>query len=278
MGSQGDDWHNLLAVNRLTAHQIAGYRAQHPSFRQDEQIASMFSNVEAKFRTAYSARSNARAFVDEYVSFQSASLSQARYLWARFDFFQMGLGFILYVATLMAMFVYATGFKSSDDSMTDFSAFVIGYIWKFGLGGIFVGLIMKAVAVVLHLSVLSSSLVVLPFCVGMASIIGYIKALYTIRRLLHPFIVPPVNWRSWTALAVFYNLAHLVLFLSNSYIVWEDKSIAFLLSSFGFVCLMASFQDFHSEDFVSLSFVDIHSSYKACVSFNALPRRADATL
>ncbi|KAK9473663.1 uncharacterized protein V1510DRAFT_375316 [Dipodascopsis tothii] len=229
LGPTGKNHGNQLAAARVTARQIARYRAAHPSFRGDGEIAALFGLAE---------RADGRdpaAAAAAYARFQQASLAQARAIWARFDALEMAAGLAVFAVALAAMAVYACGFADAEDSITDFAPYILQHVATYGGAA---GVPVAAAAAAAGMRYVPAA----AFGLAVGSAAGYGRALFALRRMLHwPLVAAPAPaLRSWPALAAALVLAHTALFWSNSYVVWEDASAAFLLATVGVVFFVAA--------------------------------------
>lgn len=221
------DYQQLASAARLTSEQINKYRSSHPSFAGFREISSLFDSAS----TAWSTK-DYKKISELHYEFQSANVNACREMWARFDIPMMILGFLVFVATLAAMLIFYAVFDGdkvcASDYLSSFYKKIITGAIAGALGGYGVSGIWWA----------DRTIEFLLFGASIGSLLGFFVGLYGLRRSL-PRITQP---SSWSVIALFYIILHGMLFASNSYVVWESRSLSFLLVSFGFILFAASFR------------------------------------
>ncbi|KAK9368491.1 hypothetical protein V1509DRAFT_623069 [Lipomyces kononenkoae] len=221
----GSDYNfqKLASTSRIVAEQIYQYRSSHPSFEGNSELAELYSAASEAWNSSQDYESISKL----YLAYQEQNLKSCREMWARFDVPSMFAGIVIFVATLGALVVFYFSFDGEVDCPSDHLNFLAP---KVGYGGV-MGLVAGA-----GLGYLQSRLqIAAVFGCAMGSIIGFFQG---VRKL--PSTKSPVS--KWTVLALLSIILHGILFASNSYVVWEARSLSFLLVSFGFIFLVASFR------------------------------------
>ncbi|KAK9240582.1 hypothetical protein V1525DRAFT_395389 [Lipomyces kononenkoae] len=217
------DFQKLASASRIVAEQIHQYRSHHPSFEGMAELTEVYGAASEAWNMSKDYESISKL----YLAYQEQNLKSCREMWARFDVPSMVAGTVIFVATLGTLLVFYFTFDGEVECPSDHLNFLAP---KVGYGGL-VGLVTGA-----GLGFLQSRLLIVSvFGVGMGSIIGFCQGM---RRL--PRIKSAVS--KWTVLALLSIVLHGILFASNSYVVWEARSLSFLLVSFGFIFLAASFR------------------------------------
>ena len=238
------DYRNLAAVSRLTAAQIHRYQGEYARARKLDDSATSptiplwqaandrWSEIDLPKRTTGDERDYAtyRAFSD----YQMENLRICRSLWARFDLLSMVLGIVALVGTFAVMAMYAQGIAGDRASVTP-----LLLIW--GLVGTVGGAVVGAVVGLLP----SLSLVRLTaFGAAFGGIVASLVGLWPARRILRW----PVPRTFWGGLCFLVTLMLCVGFAANSYTIWEDEQLLFLLTTFGVLMLGSSLGQSEEQD------------------------------
>ena len=229
------DYKNLATINALSAAQIENYRSQYSdarglspgtfasasTMRQDMLKAwqeASSSNKEPPFARAYKSA----------VEYQREVLRVCRSLWARFDVSSMVIGIAILVSSTIILLVSSRSSGIWDDS----PRLSLNNIYFLGLLGACTSILRSPQEPV---DFINGAL--LGYSAG--SILGL--TLWLIRASTRPFrTLPSMTFWGWLSLVM--TLAPAAGFASNSYTIWEDEILLYLLSSFGFSTFIASFR------------------------------------
>ncbi|KAL8718533.1 MAG: hypothetical protein Q9225_004344 [Loekoesia sp. 1 TL-2023] len=232
VGPKQPQWKNLATVNALSAAQIQRYQYEYSAARGLGH--DVFSVALRLWEVAISmwegalenTTPNEQVFA-ALARYQIENLRVCRSLWARFDVPSMLYGICLLGCGMVMLAFYAratTPVRAEDSAVflrrvTIYAALGLAFGLSVGLTGAAPGL-------------LDSSLL------GTAggSIVGFA---YTITHSLHGYPIPLPN-SIWGWLSVLLTLLPAIGFASNSFTIWEDEILLFLLGTFAFVCFAAS--------------------------------------
>ncbi|CAL5868294.1 uncharacterized protein PFLUO_LOCUS2518 [Penicillium psychrofluorescens] len=226
-GSKGNDFANLLAVNRLTAAQIKRYQHQYVIARgagEDAESMALWAAAEAEWKIASKSKTAAvRSSYDLYRRYQRHTLEICRGLWARFDVPSMIQGIAISFVGIALLVFYARGLKGDRTELTPRLLAFVGV----GSG---VGAVAGAASALLALTEMPT--------VEASALLGTIGSLLgaslAIFKESSNLSLPLPNGM-WGWLAVFFTVSQSIGFASNSYTIWEDDILLFFLTTFG-VC------------------------------------------
>lgn len=257
-GAGGDDWANLVSVNRLTSAQIKRYQHAYAMARgagDDEESSILWSAADAEWKTAsksFTSKSTAaRASYGLYRKYQRHTLDVCRGLWARFDVPSMVQGVVLLFCGILLLVLYARGMKADRTELTPKLLSFIGIGSGSGAAtGATLALFGYTEMTAIDLSVLLAAA---------GSMVG---ATFAMARKSARLTVPLPNGM-WGWLAVFFTVSQSIGFASNSYTIWEDEILLFFLTTFGVCAGVSSMRQkqttdrvlgvYHSIGFVLLS-------------------------
>lgn len=229
-GASGNDWSNLLAVNRLSAAQIKRYQHAYATARgagDDEESFALWTAAEEEWKSAskgFTSKSTAvRSSYELYRNYQRHTLEICRALWARFDVPSMLAGVVLLFFGISLLVLYARGMKIDRTELTPSLLSFVGA--GTGLGAV------TGAALVLfgftEMTAVDSSALLAAF----GSMVGGLFAL--VKKPAN--LTLPLPNGMWGWLAVFFTVSQSVGYASNSYTIWEDEILLFFLTTFG-VC------------------------------------------
>ncbi|KAJ5484945.1 GPI ethanolamine phosphate transferase 3 [Penicillium diatomitis] len=229
-GSNGNDWSNLLAVNRLSAAQIKRYQHAYAEARgagEDDESFALWTAAEAERSSAsktFLSKSNAvRSSYKLYRDYQRHTLEVCRGLWARFDVPSMVSGVALLFFGLVLLIIYARGLTVDRTDMTSPLLTVAGMGASAGaVSGVCMALFGVVDTTIVDLSVLLAAF---------GSMLGGLSVL--VKKPARLSLPLPNGMWGW--LAFFFTVSQSVGFASNSYTIWEDDILLFFLTTFG-VC------------------------------------------
>lgn len=229
-GSSGNDWSNLLTVNRLSAAQIKRYQHAYAMARgagDDEESFALWTAAEEEWKSASksftSKSSTVRSSYQLYRKYQRHTLDICRGLWARFDVPSMIAGVALLFFGISLLVLYARGMKIDRTELTPQLLSFVGV----GTG---IGAVSGAVLVLFgftDMTALDSSALLAAF----GSMVGGLFAL--VKKPAN--LTLPLPHGMWGWLAVFFTVSQSIGYASNSYTIWEDEILLFFLTTFG-VC------------------------------------------
>ncbi|KAF8428717.1 hypothetical protein EV426DRAFT_585534 [Tirmania nivea] len=239
IGPDSDNWENLVEVNRITGAQIRRYQQAYAVARKEEidgdSIASSYwARGESKYNalmTGEVPHANAEHWLsvfNDFSAFQEENLRVCRNLWARFDLMSMSAGILVLIGSIAVLAVYARGISGSRIEIT-------GLFLQRIATGMSAGVLTAYVfsfAVSPDLSRANTALL----GTALGSMAGFAYAIVYIKRRLLPLWATSV----WGALATLFTVSHALLFVSNSFIIWEDKVLNFFLATFGIGTLIHS--------------------------------------
>ncbi|KAK9322466.1 hypothetical protein V1517DRAFT_323229 [Lipomyces orientalis] len=219
------NFQTLASASRIVSEQIYGYRSHHPSFDGTSEITELYIAASEAWNTS-------RDYVrisELYLAFQKQNLKACREMWAKFDVPSMVAGIVLFLASVVSLIVFYATFNGSIECPSDYLDLLAAKVGRGALLGLAVGTGLGYLQ--------SRQFTAAIFGLAMGSILGFAKGL---RGLAGVNVKSPLS--KWTALALLSIVLHGILFASNSYVVWEARSLSFLLVSFGFILLVASFR------------------------------------
>ncbi|KAJ5092370.1 hypothetical protein NUU61_007240 [Penicillium alfredii] len=229
VGPKGNNWANLVSVNRLTSAQIKRYQHQYAIARgagDDDESLSLWSAAEEEWKIASKSTAKSttvRASYDLYRKYQRHTLDVCRGLWARFDVSNMIEGVIILFAGIAVLVLYARGLKADRTELTPqlLSSICVGS----GLGAVAgAGLALFGL----------TNMALLDMSVLLAALGGIIGASLALVKKPTNLTLPLPNGM-WGWLSIFFTVSQSIGFASNSYTIWEDEILLFFLTTFG-VC------------------------------------------
>jgi GPI ethanolamine phosphate transferase 3 subunit O len=259
IGNKGNDWKNLVTVNRITSAQIRRYQIEYAKARSVDQtstssLVSSWADAEAFWEAQIEGRKPTSEQVREAYQrskdFQIKTLSLCRDLWARFDLVSMGEGIIILIASIVLLLAFTGSIRGDRAELTPL------FLQR-------VGIATPSFAVASCLFAMSTSQIskVDASLLGAASggILGAFSTLVSIPRRLSS----PLPSSLWGWLAVIFVLLQSIGFASNSYTIWEDEILLFFLATFGVLAGFSSLRQtltvdrvlglYHSIAFVLLT-------------------------
>ncbi|RAH78938.1 putative phosphoethanolamine N-methyltransferase [Aspergillus japonicus CBS 114.51] len=237
VGPNGNNWKNLVTVNRLTAAQIKRYQQEYASVRGAEegnslQSIELWNAAENDWQNipcvGKSNPSTLRPVYDSYRHYQRNTLQVCRSLWAKFDEWSMAQGIAILLAAIVLLVFYARGIRTRQTELNNALLTSVG-------AGTGLGAITGALLVLIGVG--ASPLI--EESVLFAATGGILSASWSLfsspRQLKVP--LPKTLW-GW--LAIVFTVAQSVGFASNSYTIWEDEILLFFLSTFGVLAGVSS--------------------------------------
>ncbi|EGP90225.1 uncharacterized protein MYCGRDRAFT_69132 [Zymoseptoria tritici IPO323] len=224
------DYGKLAEVGRLTAAQIHRYQGEYAKARGlDEDATSSTEALWAKagevWKDVGSGKGTQRSAYEAFRAYQAENLRICKSLWARFDIASMIMGIVALVGTFAVIAMYAQGVNGDRAALTPA---LLGW----GLMGTTVGgLIGAGVGSIPEFSFTQYT----AFGAAIGGILATLLGFYPAREILKW----PVPTTFWGWLCTLSTLLLCIGFASNSFTIWEDEQLLFLLSTFG-ICMLAS--------------------------------------
>ncbi|KAK4631050.1 GPI ethanolamine phosphate transferase 3 [Fulvia fulva] len=249
---------NLAEVARLTAAQIHRYQGEYAKARGlgeavVHQAEKLWQAANEKWETIAlggksGLQSTNEATYVAYGDYQTENLSICKALWARFDLVSMAMGIITLVGTFAAIVMYAQAVNDTCDR-----AALTSPLLTWGLMGSAAGGVAGAALGALPGLALPT---LVAFGTAMGGIIATLLGFWPARQLLK-FPVPTTFW-GWLCTLVTVLLC--VGFAANSFTIWEDEQLLFILSTFAVAMLASSLGQADPQDQIlgalnSLSFL-----------------------
>lgn len=228
------NYDNLAQVARLTAAQIHRYQAEYAKARglgnstasSTEQLWQVANQAWSTARSGGASSSQKDAWA-AFSAYQTENLRICKSLWARFDLVSMIMGIIALVGTFLMVLVYAQGILRGDRAAITPPLF----IW--GLGGTLVGAMIGAVAGQLTKEHEVQSIA---FGAALGGVAMTMAMFWPARELLS--VPRPTTFWGWLCM-----LTTILLcggFAANSFTIWEDEQLLFILTTFALAMLGSS--------------------------------------
>ncbi|KAI5806603.1 phosphoethanolamine transferase class O [Peziza echinospora] len=239
LGPTGDDWENLAEVTHITNAQIKRYQKEYATIRKTDVAADSLSTTywtigESKYRrlkekaTGSQSLQEWEALYKSLAAYQRENLRVCKDLWARFDVGSMFAGIVVLIGSIAAIAVFARGIRGDKVE-------IIGVLLQRIATGMSVGVgIAFSSGFVFSIGLSRANTTILGATLG--SLVGFGSATFFIRRRL----VSILPSSPWGVLAVVFTAGHAILFASNSFVIWEDKVLNYLLATFGVASLINS--------------------------------------
>lgn len=208
--------------------------------RQIENLRKLTGNLNPEITNYYNQimrnYSPRYPIIDEAKYYQNKALDEFKKLWAEFDLKLIIIGISILFLSLTFMITYARSIPSIRVLTMSFE--FIGSVIAMSLLGIVLScsiyIILKPAGISLK------SMLGIGSAVG--TIIGFwapIMDRFSICWLVHSirdFFV--YNFNTWSFMGLLIVGFHTLIYASNSYVVWEDQMVSFLIITFGFACII----------------------------------------
>ena len=228
------NYDNLAQVSRLTAAQIHRYQAEYAKARglgnstatTTEQLWQTANQVwsEAHSGSASETRKNAWAAFSAY---QAENLRICKSLWARFDLISMTMGISTLIGTFLVVLIYAQGIAQGDRAALTPPLF----IW--GLVGTVVGVVIGGAVGQLTAE---HGIQTAAFGAALGGVVMTLAMFWPARELLR--VPRPTTFWGWLCTLVTVLLCG--GFAANSFTIWEDEQLLFILTTFALAMLGSS--------------------------------------
>ncbi|KAK9466434.1 hypothetical protein V1512DRAFT_226081 [Lipomyces arxii] len=225
LGPNGN-FQQLASAARLVSNQIFQYRGSHPSFAKSAEITTLYEEATSPLQTL-----NYEEISELNLLFQKKNLQESREMWARFDIPSMVMGIIVLVLSVITSSAFYFYYDGLECSIADHIDSLIMYCLIYAVIGLTIG---SGIGYVLNRTAASAL-----FTSAICSMIGCLARVYSFwsqSELAKP------NISYWTLLGLGLTVSHGFVFASNSYVVWESRTLSFLLVSVGIALLASSFK------------------------------------
>ena len=237
-------WKNLAAVNALSAAQMSNYQHEYATARGFDMTA--FEKSSALLNTAFTLWQKARGSSQEsevvglafqaLKDYQQETLFVYKSLWARFDVASMLEGIIILAFAVGILGIFAR--SAAQDRML----LVPDYLKRIGIYST-IGAIFAVAVKLLHPDVVAIDASLL--CITGGGVLGFIGVAFNSPSKSY---VSPLPRSTWGWLSIVFTVLPAVGFASNSFTIWEDEIMMFLLSTFATVTLVSSFRQNSHQD------------------------------
>lgn len=221
------DAQNYKRAAHYTAEQIHRYRQHSNSLKDDLIINSKYEQLHL----------NDQDFIAHFQDYQSMSLERCKDLWARFDLFSIVVGIVLVFFSIVILVVY---FKMIP-------SVVISQLSEEIVPSVIAMVSLCTVIAIAISLILKPTFLTLTWCTFLGVAIGIIFGFsvpifdrYSLSSLFYSFL--DRFGGIWTSVALLFSFLHLAIFASNSFTIWEDRILGYLLTSFGFLAALNSTQ------------------------------------
>ncbi|GIZ36997.1 hypothetical protein CKM354_000046100 [Cercospora kikuchii] len=221
------NYDNLAQVSRLTSAQIHKYQAEYAKARGlGNSTSSTTDQLWKLANQSWGSKERTEAW-DAFLAYQTENLRICKSLWARFDLTSMTMGIIALIGTFLVVVIYAQGIVRGDRAAMTPPLFTWGTI----------GAVVGAAAGAAVGSLTTEHGVQ---SIAFGAVFGGVTAtLAMFRPALELLRIPrPTTFWGWLC-----TLSTLMLcggFAANSFIIWEDEQLLFLLTTFAVAMLGSS--------------------------------------
>jgi len=215
----------------LTMEQIQRYRTMSDSLKNDEVINAKYEELVRIWKNGD--RDN--TFHDRVLEYQHESLERCKDLWARFDILSITIGIILLAISLIILIIYSKLIPSVviTQLTEEIAPSIIAMVSIFSVIFVAISLILKPYFLSLTWFTLLGS--------AIGIIFGFFIPIFDRYSLKWLFLSLLDKFSGlWSLVAIIFMMLHAALFASNSFTIWEDRIIGYLLISFGFLAFFKS--------------------------------------
>jgi phosphatidylinositol glycan class O len=235
IGSQSDDYKNLAQVNHLTAAQIHRYQDEYSAVRKldtastlpPETLWQAASKVWDEIQKTDSPSSELwQAAYSQFGSYQQENLRVCKSLWARFDLTSMGMGISLLTGALLVIVFFSNGFGGDRAEIAS----------DLCIRGAFGTVVGAGAGTLLGNLTPVSWINTVVFFAGMSGILGTLSCFATSPSKLQV----PLPTSFWGWICTIPPVLLCIGFASNSFTIWEDEILLYMLCSIGALMLASS--------------------------------------
>lgn len=221
-----------------TMYQIQKFRDSSSEIDINLEVSDIYSRLIEEYHSSKKHKLSFDHIIEQTRKFQKMSLEECKILWARFDLFSITVGILVLLISLLFIATYSRSMPPIRLLTMSFD--FIGSIIAMSLLGIVISF---SIFIVLKPTWYS-----LKKCMAIGGACGILIGLWA--PIMDKFSVEWIfhqisdffryNLNIWSFLGILFTVLHALIFASNSFIVWEDKVVLFLILSFGFSCLVVS--------------------------------------
>jgi phosphatidylinositol glycan class O len=214
---------------KYTMEQIHRYRQHSKSLKDDILINSKYEEAKSAFHHP--------DFTQKFEDYQNISLERCKDLWARFDMISIVIGILLMLFSIIILIVYSKMIPSVVISQLseEIVPSIIAMVSLFSVIAIAISLILKPS----FMSLMWCTL----FGVAVGIVFGFSVPIfdrYNLSWLFYSFLDRFGGF--WTLVALLFSFFHVAIFASNSFTIWEDRILGYLLTTFGLLCAFKSIE------------------------------------
>lgn len=241
LGPSGDDWRNLAEAARLTDAQIIKYQMSYAIAKGDQADGqdNGWETAEAQYQISSKEQISSNSAIwtavyEKYSQFQEVNLRSCKALWATFDLISMYAGLSLLLSALFVLYAFARGIAGKHVEVTGLM-----------LQRITTGISAGAIAALLMGVIFAKSTFrrdILLYGIALGGILGFASGLHSLRKSIR--LLPN---STWGIIAGVFGLMNIIYASSNSFVIWEDRILVFLLATFGIGGLINSQQQSRIE-------------------------------
>jgi phosphatidylinositol glycan class O len=230
---------DYLTASMFTSAQINNYRESSNELKYDSDINTMYEHIFGKWKPASQLSPLEKAAsIEENIEYQKTSLLRCKEKWANFDDLNIWIGILLILLSLIVLIVYSKLVPSVVVYQLNYHCVVASLILVLVYSAL-----CSAFSIVFKPEGLPVTwAIVLGVALGISNgILAPIMDRYSVFWL---FLQAKENLvkNGWTYCGVLLICMHSLIYASNSFIIWEDKIVAFWLITFGCLAFFKSFQ------------------------------------
>lgn len=232
---EGGSYKSLATAARITAGQIRRYQELYKSSGKVDlgpQFEQQWGPAESQWALIHGrgkerAASEWETVYQKYRIMQDMNLKTCRQLWARFDPESMVAGIAVLVGSMLVLMSYLATVRV--EQVADEAPFMsTSTIQEMVKSGVFL--------VIPVFARFQNSLAAAAAVFGSA--VGFVRDFCQRVQVQGRLISKPLS--RWDYLSIAVTIAHAALFMSNSYTVWEDKIMHFLLTTIGITLFVST--------------------------------------
>lgn len=228
LGPKNNDYDRLAKAMQIATGQINQYRQKSSELSSDSTVNTLYNELDP----------TSPDFIESAYNYQQTSLGKCKERWATFDDSNIAIGIGLMAAAWALLVIYSKLIPSvviiqlNPQILASTIALVLVYMP-----------LLASFTFVFRPASLP-----LIWAIVLAVALGIING--TLAPIMDRYSVPwlaaqvreNLIQNGWTYLALFFILLHSLVFTSNSFIIWEDRIVAFWLATFGGCAFFKSFQ------------------------------------
>lgn len=258
IGKKSNDYQNLAEVSRLTAAQIHRYQKEYAAVRKLDSASTLLpetlwdaaSRVWDELQKAETPSSELwEGAYSQFSAYQQENLRVCKSLWARFDLTSMTMGIILLTGALFVVVFFANGFTGDRGEIVSDLCIRSAAGTAIGAGA---GLVLGGIVPVSWLNATASFS-------GLGGVLGALSCFASKPSQLGV----PLPTSFWGWICTIPPVLLCIGFASNSFTIWEDEILLYMLCSIGALMLASSLRlkdpqerllgSWHSISFVVLT-------------------------